>query len=212
LTTAARRVSNWNVANAITGIRLLLVPVFGWLLLAAGGHETGWRIAAAVAFFVAGMTDRLDGDIARRRGLVTDVGKIADPIADKALTGTALVGLSLLGDLAWWVTVVVLVREVGITVLRFVVIRHGVMPAGRGGKVKTAVQGLAILLYVLPLSGSAHGVAVVVMACAVVLTVATGIDYVAQAWRLRAAGLTRAAAVGGVGEVGEVTAGQGGDG
>jgi CDP-diacylglycerol--glycerol-3-phosphate 3-phosphatidyltransferase len=212
LTTAARRVSNWNVANAITGIRLLLVPVFGWLLLAAGGHETGWRIAAAVAFFVAGMTDRLDGDIARRRGLVTDVGKIADPIADKALTGTALVGLSLLGDLAWWVTVVVLVREVGITVLRFVVIRHGVMPAGRGGKVKTAVQGVAILLYVLPLSGSAHAVAAVVMACAVVLTVATGFDYLAQAWRLRAAGLTRAAAVGGVGEVGEVTAGQGGDG
>jgi CDP-diacylglycerol--glycerol-3-phosphate 3-phosphatidyltransferase len=158
---------------------------------------------------VDGMTDRLDGDIARRRGLVTDVGKIADPIADKALTGTALVGLSLLGDLSWWVTVVVLVREVGITVLRFVVIRHGVMPAGRGGKVKTAVQGLAILLYVLPLSGSAHAVAVGVMACAVVLTVVTGIDYLAQAWRLRATALMRA--VGGVGEVGEVTAGQGGD-
>jgi CDP-diacylglycerol--glycerol-3-phosphate 3-phosphatidyltransferase len=210
LTTAAARVSVYNLANAITGLRLLLVPVFGWLLMAGGGHETGWRIAAAVAFFVAGMTDRLDGDIARRRGLVTDVGKIADPIADKALTGTALVGLSLLGDLSWWVTVVVLVREVGITVLRFVVIRHGVMPAGRGGKVKTAVQGLAILLYVLPLSGAAHAVAVVVMACAVVLTVATGIDYLAQAWRLRAMSLTRA--VGGVGEVGEVTAGQGGDG
>jgi CDP-diacylglycerol--glycerol-3-phosphate 3-phosphatidyltransferase len=214
LTTAAARVSAWNVANAITALRLVLVPVFGWLLMAEGGHETGWRIAAAVAFFVAGMTDLVDGDIARRFGLVTDVGKIADPIADKALTGTALVGLSLLGDLPWWVTVVVLVREIGITVLRFVVIRHGVMPAGRGGKVKTAVQGLAILLYVLPLSGSAHTVAVVVMACAVVLTVATGIDYLAQAWRLRATALTRAA-VGGVdeaGEVGEVAAGQGGDG
>jgi CDP-diacylglycerol--glycerol-3-phosphate 3-phosphatidyltransferase len=210
LTAAAARVSVYNLANAITALRLLLVPVFGWLLLTAGGHETGWRIAAAVAFFVAGMTDRLDGDIARRRGLVTDVGKIADPIADKALTGTALVGLSLLGELWWWVTVVVLVREVGITLLRFVVIRHGVLPAGRGGKVKTAVQGLAILLYVLPLAGPAHVVAEVVMAVAVLLTVATGIDYVAQAARLRSAALMRDA--GPVGEVGEVTAaGQGGD-
>ena len=108
-------------------------------------------IAAAVTFLIAAVTDRLDGDIARRRGLVTDLGKIADPIADKALTGTALVGLSLLGELSWWVTVVVLVREVGITLLRFVIIRHGVLPAGRGGKVKTAVQALAILLYLLPL-------------------------------------------------------------
>jgi CDP-diacylglycerol---glycerol-3-phosphate 3-phosphatidyltransferase len=207
---AAARVSVYNLANGITALRLLLVPVFGWLLLAAGGHDTEWRIAAAVAFFVAGMTDRLDGDIARRRGLVTDVGKIADPIADKALTGTALVGLSLLGELWWWVTIVVLVREIGITVLRFVIIRHGVLPAGRGGKVKTAVQGLAILLYVLPLAGAAHALAVVVMAVAVVLTVATGMDYVVQAARLRSAALTRSA--GPVGEVGEVTAaGQGGE-
>src|SRR4029453_10694618 len=134
---------------------------------------------------VAALTARLDGDIARRRGLVTDVGKIADPIADKALTGTALVGLSLLGELSWWVTVVVLVREIGITVLRFVIIRHGVLPAGRGGKLKTAVQGLAILLYILPLTGTAHAIALVVMACGVVLPVVTGIDYVAQASRLR---------------------------
>jgi CDP-diacylglycerol--glycerol-3-phosphate 3-phosphatidyltransferase len=226
---SSRPVSVWNLANALTALRLLLVPVFGWLLLAEGGDDTGWRIAAAVTFFVASMTDRLDGDIARSRGLVTDVGKIADPIADKALTGTALVGLSLLGELPWWVTVVVLVREIGITLMRFVVIRHGVMPAGRGGKVKTAVQGLAIVLYVLPLSGSAHVVATIVMACAVVLTVATGMDYVAQAYRLRSTsertrlralrretgpvdGASGAGDVDGVGEVGEVTAGQGGDG
>jgi CDP-diacylglycerol--glycerol-3-phosphate 3-phosphatidyltransferase len=177
-------VSNWNVANALTALRLLLVPVFGWLLLVDGGDDARYRALAALAFAVAAVTDRIDGELARRRGLVTDVGKIADPIADKALIGTALVGLSLLGELPWWITVVVLVREIGITLLRLVVIRHGVMPAGRGGKAKTASQALAIVLYLLPLPPPLHVVAQVVMAVAVVLTVVTGADYVVKAWRL----------------------------
>jgi CDP-diacylglycerol--glycerol-3-phosphate 3-phosphatidyltransferase len=177
-------VSNWNVANALTALRLLLVPLFGWLLLVDGGDNARYRIVAAVVFAVAAVTDRIDGELARRRGLVTDVGKIADPIADKALMGTALVGLSLLGELAWWITVVVLVREIGITLLRLVVIRHGVMPAGRGGKAKTAFQAVAIVLYLLPLSAALDAVAQVVMAVAVVLTVVTGADYVVKAWRL----------------------------
>jgi CDP-diacylglycerol---glycerol-3-phosphate 3-phosphatidyltransferase len=176
--------SNWNVANALTGVRLLLVPLFGWLLLADDGRNVRYRVAAALVFAVAAVTDRVDGELARRRGLVTDVGKIADPIADKALMGTALVGLSVLGELPWWITVVVLVREIGITLLRLVVIRHGVMPAGRGGKAKTALQALAIVLYLLPLPSALHPVAEVVMGVAVVLTVATGIDYVVKAWRL----------------------------
>lgn len=179
------RVSPWNAANAVTLLRLVLVPVFGWLLLHEGGETSGWRTAAAVVFAVAVVTDRVDGDLARRRGLVTDLGKIADPLADKALVGTALVGLSVLDELAWWVTVIVLVREIGITLMRLVVIRHGIMPAGRGGKVKTAAQALAITLFLLPLVGVGHLVAVWVMALAVLLTVGTGIDYVAQAWRLR---------------------------
>ena len=129
------------MANALTVLRLLLVPLLAWLLLRDGGEDDPSRVAAFVTFSVAMVTDRVDGELARRRGLVTDFGKIADPIADKALTGTAFVGLSLLGELPWWVTVVVLVREIGITVLRFVVIRHGVMPAGRGGKLKTACKG-----------------------------------------------------------------------
>jgi CDP-diacylglycerol--glycerol-3-phosphate 3-phosphatidyltransferase len=181
---AVRGVSIWNVANGLTGLRLVLVPVFGWLLLHDGGGSSYWRFLAAGAFVVAGLTDRFDGEVARRRGLITDVGKIADPIADKALMGTALVGLSVLGELAWWVTVVVLVREVGITLLRFVVIRHAVLPAGRGGKAKTAMQALAILLYVLPLHGPWHVAAVLAMVVAVVLTVVTGVDYVVKAWRL----------------------------
>src|SRR5829696_4752638 len=135
-----------NVANALTLLRLLLVPVFGWALLREDGQDTVWRLVAFASY-----TDRLDGDLARRRGLVTEVGKLADPIADKALTGTALVGLSVLDLLPWWVTLVILVREVGITLLRFWVIRHGVIAASRGGKAKTVVQSVAIGLYLLPL-------------------------------------------------------------
>ncbi len=183
--TSPVHVSPWNIANAFTVARLLLVPVFAWLLLRGDGHDPAGRVAAFVTFAVAVATDRIDGDLARRRGLITDFGKIADPIADKALIGAALISLSALGELSWWVTIVVLAREIGITVLRFVVIRHGVMPASRGGKAKTVLQSLAIGLYVLPLSGAGETVAAVVMALAVLVTVITGLDYLVRAARLR---------------------------
>jgi CDP-diacylglycerol--glycerol-3-phosphate 3-phosphatidyltransferase len=170
-------------------LRLVLVPVFAWLLFRDGGDDVTGRLLATAAFTVAIFTDRLDGDIARKRNLVTNFGKIADPIADKALTGTAFVGLSLLGELPWWVTVVVMVRELGVTLLRFWVIRYGVMPASRGGKLKTVLQSVALGLYLLPWHDVAvvHWTAVVVMAAAVVVTVVTGVDYVGRAIRLRAA-------------------------
>jgi CDP-diacylglycerol--glycerol-3-phosphate 3-phosphatidyltransferase len=174
-----------NIANALTLLRLLLVPVFVLFLLARGGHSSGWHEAAFIAFAAACVTDLVDGDLARRRNLVTDVGKIADPIADKALTGAALLGLAALGDLPWWVAAVVLARELGITGLRVFVIRHGVIPASRGGKAKTLVQNIAIGLYVLPLSGAWASARFWVMGLALVLTVATGIDYVTKAVRLR---------------------------
>ena len=179
------QVSAWNIANALTVLRLVLVPVFLIQLLYDDGTDTAWRVAAFVTFAVASVTDRVDGELARRHNMVTDFGKIADPMADKALIGAALVGLSILDELWWWVTVVVLVREIGITLLRFFVIRHGVMPASRGGKVKTLLQGLAIGLFVLPLTGALHALAVVLMVAAVVLTVVTGVDYVVRAVRLR---------------------------
>lgn len=177
--------SAYNVANALTVVRLLLVPVFLVLLLAHGGVDEGYRYAACAVFVLASWTDRVDGQLARRWGLVTSFGKLADPIADKALTGAALAGLSVLGELPWVVTVLVLVREVGVTVLRFVVIRHGVIPASRGGKLKTLLQALAIGLYLLPLTGAPASARALVMGLAVVVTVVTGLDYVVRAARLR---------------------------
>lgn len=174
-----------NVPNALTVLRLLLVPVFAWLLLRDGGTDSTSRVLAAVVFTLASVTDFVDGSLARRQGQVTTFGKIVDPIADKALTGTALVALSVLGAVPWWVTVVILGREIVVTLLRFWVIRRGVIAASRGGKAKTAAQMLAILLYLLPLSGWWDAVRVVVLAIALVLTVVTGVDYVARAWRLR---------------------------
>ena len=181
-----------NVPNGLTVLRLLLVPVFAWLMLRDGGDDTTSRIWSAVVFLGASLTDLVDGELARRQGQVTTFGKIADPIADKALTGTALVGLSYLGELPWWVTIVILVREVGVTLLRFWVIRHGVIPASRGGKAKTVAQMVAILMYLLPLSGWLVTASEVVMGIAVLLTIGTGIDYIARALRLRAADNARA--------------------
>jgi CDP-diacylglycerol--glycerol-3-phosphate 3-phosphatidyltransferase len=179
------RVSNFNIANQLTVLRLVLVPVFAFALLWDDGDSRPWRVGACVVFAIASWTDRIDGQIARSRGLVTSFGKLADPIADKALIGTALIGLSLLGLLPWWVTAIVVVREAGVTLLRFWVIRHGVIPASRGGKVKTLLQGLAIGFYLLPLSGWAATGRAWVMTVAVAVTVVTGIDYIARAVTLR---------------------------
>ncbi|MGB3371396.1 MAG: CDP-diacylglycerol--glycerol-3-phosphate 3-phosphatidyltransferase [Rhodococcus sp. (in: high G+C Gram-positive bacteria)] len=174
-----------NIANVLTVLRIALVPVFLVVLFVGDGHDTGWRVGATVVFAVAAITDRIDGQLARKYGLVTEFGKMADPIADKALIGAALIGLSILGDLAWWVTIVIAAREIGITLVRFAVLRHGVIPAGRGGKVKTLVQSFAIGFYLFPLPDEVRFASVTLMGLAVFLTVYTGLDYIVQAIRLR---------------------------
>jgi CDP-diacylglycerol---glycerol-3-phosphate 3-phosphatidyltransferase len=171
-----------NVANGLTIARLALVPVCVGFLVAGG---PGWRGAAFAAFAVASVTDLLDGELARRRNLITDFGKIADPIADKALTGSALVTLSALGELPWWVTIVILARELAVTALRFWVIRRGVIAASRGGKIKTILQVIAISLYILP--GPIGLERRLFMGAAIVVTVLTGIDYTVRAIRLHRA-------------------------
>ncbi|MFC0508616.1 CDP-diacylglycerol--glycerol-3-phosphate 3-phosphatidyltransferase [Micromonospora costi] len=179
------RVPLLNAANALTALRLVLVPVFGATVVVSAMTHAGWRMAACLIFAVASATDLVDGWIARRFGLVTSVGKVADPIADKALTGAALVLLSWYDRLPWWVTAAILVRELGITGLRFWVIRHGVIAASRGGKIKTALQILAIAWYLWPMPPTLAPIGPWIMGAAVVVTVVTGFDYVAQALRLR---------------------------
>jgi len=174
-----------NVANSLTLLRIVLVPLFVVLMVASDMTRPGYRVAAALAFIVASLTDFADGYIARSFNQITSFGKVADPIADKALTGTTLVLLSLYGELAWWVTVVIGVREVGVTALRFWVIRRAVLPASRGGKVKTVLQILAIAWYIWPFPDGLVWVGVVLMAAAVVVTVVTGVDYVVRVVRVR---------------------------
>ncbi|HJR39381.1 MAG TPA: CDP-diacylglycerol--glycerol-3-phosphate 3-phosphatidyltransferase [Nocardioidaceae bacterium] len=189
--------SNWNVPNALTTLRIVMVPFFGWALLTDGGDSILWRCVAFGLFTIAMITDKIDGDIARKHNLVTDFGKIADPMADKAITGMAFIGLSLIGELWWWVTIVVLLREWSVTIMRLSVAKHVVIAANRGGKIKTVLQTIALGGLVLPLlllDGTLGVVgevlwwaAALVMAAAVAMTVYTGLDFFKDAIKQRRA-------------------------
>lgn len=181
----APQASAWNLPNALTVLRILMVPIFGWLLLGEGGQSTSLRWWALVVFLVAITTDWVDGYLARRMGLITAFGKLMDPIADKALIGTALIALSLIDLLPWWVTVVILVREIGITLMRFVVIRRGVIPASKGGKLKTVLQSVGLSMVMAPVGGWFGELGMWVMYAAVLVTVVTGADYVRQVYAPR---------------------------
>lgn len=181
----------WNLPNAITVARIFFAPVVIWMLLADAGHMGPLRWWAAILFVIAMVTDGLDGYLARSRGLVTDFGKIADPIADKGMVAVALIGLSIVGELPWWVTVLILLREVGITVYRMIVISRHVVAAAWAGKVKTVVQVVAITLALVPLSTSGplwlqpiwHWASVLTMAAALVLTAYSGAEYMVGAYK-----------------------------
>lgn len=181
--------SSGNLANIITVVRILLAPVFVVLLVLDDGTDGWFRLAAAVLFIVAIATDGVDGMLARRRNLVTNLGILLDPIADKLLTGAALVMLAILAELPWWVVIVILVREWGITLFRFLMLRNRVIPASRGGKLKTVMQSVAISFALVPLWAVLgewiHWVNTGLMSIALVLTVVTGLDYLWQAWRAR---------------------------
>ena len=183
----AKTASNWNVPNVLTALRVVMVPVFAWLLLAYPQDPTMRWVSTAV-FVVAIATDALDGRIARAYNLVTNFGKLWDPIADKALTGMAFIGLSILAELPWWITIVILVREWGITALRWAIMKYGVMAANRGGKLKTVMQSVALIMFLpgLQFLPAAWGwIAWAAMIIAFVLTVLTGLDYLREAQKLR---------------------------
>lgn len=186
-----------NVANIITVARILLAPAFVVLLLVDNGGDGMLRYLAGALFIIASATDGIDGYLARRRNLVTDAGKLLDPIADKVLIGGALVSLSILGELPWWVTIVILVREVGITVLRLVALRDHVIAASLLGKIKTWVQIIAISFAIIPLwtffGDGVHVLNTVLMTLAVVITLVSGAEYLWQAWKGRPSARTAAA-------------------
>jgi CDP-diacylglycerol--glycerol-3-phosphate 3-phosphatidyltransferase len=187
---------NWNLPNILTGLRILIVPFFAFALLQDGGQSIPWRCVSAVLFAAAMVTDKIDGDIARSRGLVTNFGKIADPIADKALTGMAFVGLSIVGDVWWWVTVIVLVREWSVTLLRLSILRRVVVAAAYSGKVKTVLQAVALTGLCLPLRQLSPplqhpGLVLfylfeVLLGVAVAMTMWSGYEFFRDVWRQRA--------------------------
>lgn len=183
---AAPQVSRWNIANILTLSRLVLVVPFVLALFAGGGHAVGWRVVATALFTAAALTDRFDGQLARRYGWVTDLGKFADPLADKALTGAALIGLSILDLVPWWLTVVIVIREVLVTALRSAMARIAAMPASRGGKLKTLLLTIGLGLVLLPFAahGVVHAAGIAVLLAAAVVSTVTGIDYALRGRRL----------------------------
>lgn len=204
MTVEENQVSNFNIANVLTTLRIVLVPVFAWALLHDDGNSTTWRWIAFGIFAVAMITDKVDGDLARKHNLVTDFGKIADPIADKAMTGMAFIGLSIVGDIWWWVTIVVLIREWSVTLLRLSVLKQVVIPAAQSGKIKTMLQAVALAALVWPLPhGNAHGGAFdfwpgptgeglfyfsqVLLAGAVAMTMWSGYEFFRAVWQQRRA-------------------------
>lgn len=179
---APQQVSNWNLPNILTSLRIIFIPLFAWLVLQGDNQHLPWMWAAFGVFVALMITDKLDGDIARARGLVTNFGKIADPIADKALTITAMVCLNITGAMSVWITVLIVIRELGITLWRMVALRRGVVvPASRGGKIKTALQALGLGMYLCPLPSWMDLPTDIVMWIAVVVTVVTGIQYLVDA-------------------------------
>ncbi|GAA0330213.1 CDP-diacylglycerol--glycerol-3-phosphate 3-phosphatidyltransferase [Micropruina glycogenica] len=183
--------SRLNPANGLTLLRLVLVPVFAWILL-SHPHDLWWRLGSTALFGLAIATDALDGRIARKYNLITDFGKLWDSIADKALTGMAFIGLSILGELPWWITVLVLAREWGITCMRVAMLKYGVMAANAGGKLKTVLQSIALLLFLpgLPLMPVwLQWIAWLAMAAAVLLTVVTAVPYIREAIEMRRKGV-----------------------
>jgi CDP-diacylglycerol--glycerol-3-phosphate 3-phosphatidyltransferase len=202
MTTRQQQVSNWNIANVLTVLRIAMVPLFGWALLHDGGNDPLWRWVAFAIFAVAMVTDKIDGDLARKHNLITDFGKIADPIADKAITGMAFIGLSIVGDVWWWVTIVVLLREWSVTLLRLSILKDVVIAAAQSGKIKTVLQAFALAGLIWPLPhGNAHGgafdfwpgptgevlfyLAQVMLAGAVVMTMWSGYEFFRDVRRQR---------------------------
>lgn len=176
------RIPGYVTPNFITVTRLLLVPCGVYTLFKNGGDDSTWQIISWFIFFFLGLSDILDGNLARSRNKITEFGKFLDPVADKVMIGAAMISLSILGRMPWWITIVILGREVGITLLRLAIIRRGVIAANKGGKIKATFQNFGVGFYVLPLPASLFWFRDSFMAIAIVLTIVTGAYYVKSAF------------------------------
>ena len=176
-------ISRPNLPNSLTLFRIAALPWCAYALFKNGGDDSTWRVIAWLSFFIVGITDIFDGRIARSRRQVTSLGAFLDPVADKFAIGTAMIGLSIQHKFSWWVTFIILFREVGITILRLAVInKKGVIPASKGGKLKTFFIGFGIGFYILPLPTYLHTSRDIFMRLGVILTVVTGVDYLKKAF------------------------------
>ena len=176
-----KKVERPNLPNSLTIFRILALPFCAYALFKDGGEDDKWRIIAFILFFIVGLSDILDGRLARSRNQITEFGKLLDPIADKAMLATATIGSSILGLLPWWITIIFLIREIAVTILRFAVIKKGVIPASKGGKLKTFFQNFGVGFYILPLPTYLNLPRDIFMAVAVILTISTGFDYFRKA-------------------------------
>ena len=172
-----------NLPNSITIARIAFLPLGAYALFKNGGTDQNWQWISWVIFFLIGMTDVLDGKLARSRNSITELGKFLDPVADKAMIATAMISLAILDRMPWWIVIVILSRELFITFFRLAVIKRGVIPANRGGKLKASVQGFGVGFYVMPISESLYWFRDGFMYIAIALTLGTGFYYVKSAFK-----------------------------
>lgn len=186
----------WNIANILTMVRFVMVPIF--IVVGVMYHETvPGRFLIAGVFALAMITDFVDGKLARKYNLITDFGKIADSLADKGMTGAAFILLSIWEYIPWWMTILILVREFGITLMRFTILKYGALPANFSGKAKTMLQSIAIAFCLLPFDlwwEPARWIGVGLVFLAVVLTVYSGVLTLRDGLRLRREALSAGAA------------------
>jgi CDP-diacylglycerol--glycerol-3-phosphate 3-phosphatidyltransferase len=176
------RVPSLITPNTLTVTRIALIPLGVYVLFLDGGDNPKYQALAWTVFFILGLTDILDGRWARNSNRITALGTFLDPVADKALIGSAMISLSIQGRFPWWITILILTREIGITLFRLMVIKGGVIPASKGGKLKTLMQNFGVGFFMLPFPSWLEWFRVAFISVAIILTITTAYDYI-RTWQ-----------------------------
>jgi CDP-diacylglycerol--glycerol-3-phosphate 3-phosphatidyltransferase len=175
------RVPGFITPNTLTVTRILLIPFGVYTLFYDGGGNATYQLISYAIFFTLGMTDIVDGRWARHSNKITPLGTFLDPVADKALIGAAMISLSILDRFPWWITILILTREIGITLFRLLVIKNGVIPASKGGKIKTLLQNFGVGFFILPLPAWLDWFKYGFISVAIILTITSAYDYL-RSW------------------------------